>query len=77
MIKAIVGFIIGILIGFILFAVTPLGNRYFFIKKDDELTSIYRFDTWTGQAWWCIAEPKIQARGCIEITKDKYDPEYK
>ncbi len=77
MIKAIIGFIIGILIGFILFAITPLGNRYYFMKVgDDAAVSLYRVDTWTGQAWYCVADADNKLNGCAEITKNNYEINY-
>lgn len=76
MTKVIIGFIVGMVVGFVLFAITPLGNRYFFMKPGDDLTTIYKVDTWTGKAWFCAADSNIKKRGCIEITKRNYDPDY-
>lgn len=57
----IIALIAGILIGYLLFAFTPLGKRYEF------WTGVrgtgYKIDKWTGRIWWCHGYG-----GCEDVT---------
>lgn len=60
--KSIIGaLIVGIVIGYLIFAYTPLGKRYEFWKGDRG--SGYKFDKWTGRVWFCYG-----VRGCEDVT---------
>lgn len=77
MLKSIIGFIIGVIVGFLLFSSTPLGNRYYFLKGDNDLIeNLYKVDTWTGKAWWCSYNSVAQVRGCIEFTDKELQPPF-
>lgn len=71
--KLFIGLILGLIIGFVLFAATPLGNRYYFLKtgKEEDL-SLYKADTWTGRAWFCFFTDR-ELHGCIELTTKNLD----
>ena len=47
----VISVVIGIAIGFVLFAFTPIGNRYKVMK--DEGPGFYEYDTWTGGVRYC------------------------
>lgn len=49
--EMIIGFVIGALVGFILFAYTPLGNRYFIATSPRG--NAYKIDRWTGETYHC------------------------
>ena len=44
-------FLIGIVIGFVVFAYTPIGHRYE-IKLAHNSAQVYKYDKWTGQTYW-------------------------
>lgn len=46
----IIGIAAGIIIGFIVTAVSPLGNRYYLSASSDGAT-VHRVDTWSGRVW--------------------------
>lgn len=52
--EMILGIVIGLIIGFILFAYTPLGNRYFISTSPRGFA--YKIDRWTGQTWFCARD---------------------
>ncbi len=46
--QIVLGFIIGLVGGYAVFAYTPIGNRYYL--KEDDIQS-YKIDKWTGTTW--------------------------
>ena len=52
--QVIIGFIIGVIIGFLIFAYTPLGNRYKMVSGPRGLS--FKIDKWTGKSWRCLTE---------------------
>lgn len=64
-------FMFGILIGYLIFETTPIGNRYFFEKASDSVIGFYKFDTWTGKAWICLDISSKNIHGCREIGKEQ------
>ena len=60
-------FIIGAVLGFLIFAFTPIGNRYYF-QQWTKAMGVYRYDKWTGKAWLCSSRFDS---GCVEQTAPK------
>ena len=44
--------LIGIVIGFVVFAYTPIGNRYEVKSVGGGREVFYKYDKWTGQTYW-------------------------
>lgn len=64
------GLIIGLGIGFVVFAYTPLGNRYFFENHVmSDAVIVFKYDKWMGNAYFCVWTKNIDSR-CYEITED-------
>ena len=49
----VIAVLIGIIIGFVAFAYTPIGNRYE-VKSVGSTAIFYKYDKWTGQTYWTI-----------------------
>jgi len=49
--RMVIAVLIGIVIGFVVFAYTPIGNRYE-VKSIDTVALLYKYDKWTGQTYW-------------------------
>jgi len=55
--RMVIAVLIGIVIGFVVFAYTPIGNRYE-VKTIGERAAFYKYDKWTGQTYWTTASEK-------------------
>ena len=51
--RIVIAVLIGIIIGFVAFAYTPIGNRYE-IKLAHNSRAVYKYDKWTGQTYWTM-----------------------
>jgi hypothetical protein len=60
-------FALGVLVGYLIFAYTSLGVRYYF-QKVDKLMAVYRYDSWTGKAWICGHVEYLELDGCKSLT---------
>lgn len=70
--QLIIGLIIGIIIGFALFAYAPIGHRYTFEAYQEAVPgvfAVYKYDNWNGRAWLCTYAPAKSYRTCFEITE--------
>jgi len=47
-VSGIIGLLIGIVIGFLVYAYTPIGQRYEITNANAEVI-VYKYDKWTGQ----------------------------
>jgi len=54
----VIAVLIGIIIGFVAFAYTPIGNRYE-IKLHHTSPRVYKYDKWTGQTYWTIPDRMV------------------
>ena len=48
----VIAVLIGIIIGFVAFAYTPIGNRYEVKSVGGGRAVFYKYDKWTGQTYW-------------------------
>ena len=55
--RIVIAVLIGIVIGFVVFAYTPIGNRYE-VKSIDRTAVLYKYDKWTGQTYWTTVHKK-------------------
>ena len=50
--RIVIAVLIGIVIGFVVFAYTPIGNRYEVKSVGGGKAVFYKYDKWTGQTYW-------------------------
>ena len=50
--------LIGIVIGFVVFAYTPIGTRYEVKSVGGGQAVFYKYDKWTGQTYWTTISKK-------------------
>ena len=53
--RMVIAVLIGIVIGFVAFAYTPIGNRYEVKSVGGGIMALYKYDKWTGQTYWTNA----------------------
>ena len=64
----VIAVLIGIVIGFVVFAYTPIGNRYEI--KPSAKGQVFKYDKWTGQTYKTARRIKKDGSCCVTYYED-------
>jgi len=66
--RMVIAVLIGIVIGFVAFAYTPIGNRYEI--KPSASGRVFKYDKWTGQTYQTVLRDKKDGSCCATYYED-------